>query len=172
MDCVMNEHYIFRKATREEVPGVFAMILKRMAWMDGVGIRQWNITKYDARYPLWYYEERQREGELFILTDRETGELLCVGGLLRADERWPDTATASAYYLHHFASAPEHKGAGSVFIAMAEQYTAGQGIAYMRLDSAIGNEKLERYYGSRGYAPAGECKDGVYEGILRQKKLG
>jgi hypothetical protein len=41
----------------------------------------------------------------------------------------------------------------------------------MRLDSAVGNKNLERFYASRGYVEAGTCKDGLYEGILRQKKL-
>ena len=41
----------------------------------------------------------------------------------------------------------------------------------MRLDSAVGNKTLETYYTSRGYVEAGRCKDGLYEGILRQKKL-
>ena len=41
----------------------------------------------------------------------------------------------------------------------------------MRLDSAIGNKNLENYYASRGYRSAGFCKDGLYEGVLREKKL-
>ena len=45
------------------------------------------------------------------------------------------------------------------------------GKRYMRLDSAVGNKTLEVYYTSRGYVEAGFCKDGLYEGILRQKEL-
>ena len=60
---------------------------------------------------------------------------------------------------------------GTVFLEEAEKYTKAQGKAYMRLDSAIGNETLERYYVSRGYTEAGRCVDGLYKGILRQKKL-
>ena len=165
----MKEKYCFRQATKEELGEIFALILSRMAWMDSVGIQQWNATKYDKRYPMDYYEMRQKQGELFVMREGDTGKLLCVGGLLKEDERWPESA--SALYLHHFASDPAHKGMGSIFLEMAEAYTAQQGMEYMRLDSAIGNEKLENYYTSRGYVPAGECKDGAYEGILRQKKL-
>ena len=165
----MEEKYIFRQATKEEIGEIFALILSRMAWMDRVGIQQWNATKYDKRYPMDYYEMRQEQGELFVMRETASGKLLCVAGLLREDERWPEKA--EALYLHHFASCPEDKGAGSVFLQMAEQYAARQGMEYMRLDSAIGNGKLEHYYTSRGYVEAGFCKDGVYEGILRQKKL-
>ena len=164
----MKEKYIFRQATKEEIPEVFALIMRRVAWMDTVGIRQWNVTHYDQRYPLPYYEMRRQKEELFVLTD-ETGKIVSVGALLHEDERWPEPE--SAYYLHHLASDPEEKGTAGIFLEKAEEYTASQGKAYMRLDSAIGNGKLEQYYSSRGYVPAGNCKDGLYEGILRQKKL-
>ena len=59
--------YIFRQATAEEIPEVFALIMRRVAWMDTVGIRQWNVTKYDQRYPLCYYEMRRQKEELFAL---------------------------------------------------------------------------------------------------------
>ena len=99
----------------------------------------------------------------------EAGQILAVGALLHEDERWP--VQASAYYLHHLASRVDAKGAGSVFLNMAEDYTARMGKRYMRLDSAVGNKNLEHFYASRGYVEAGFCKDGLYEGILRQKKL-
>lgn len=164
----MTETYIFRQARPEEIRAVFDLIMGRVAWMDQVGIRQWNTTKYDQRYPLSYYEERRQLEELFVLTDR-AGDILAVGALLHEDERWPDPD--SAYYLHHLASRVDAKGAASIFLEKAEDYTARMGKKYMRLDSAIGNKTLEDYYTSRGYVEAGFCKDGLYEGILRQKEL-
>lgn len=163
------EQYIFRQATRQEIPAVFDLIMGRVAWMDQVGIRQWNTTKYDQRYPLHYYEMRRQQEELFVLEERATGQIVCVGALFHQDERWPDPE--SAYYLHHLASRVDKRGAGSIFLQMAEEYTAKQGKQYLRLDSAVGNKTLESYYTSRGYVEAGRCTDGLYEGILRQKKL-
>lgn len=164
----MDEKYIFRQATPQQIQAVFDLIMDRVAWMDTVGIRQWNTTKYDQRYPLYYYEQRRQQEELFVLTD-EAGKLLCVGALFHEDERWPEPE--SAYYLHHLASALDAKGSGSIFLEAAEAYTASQGKQYLRLDSAVGNKTLEEYYTSRGYTEAGRCTDGLYEGILRQKKL-
>lgn len=165
----MEERYIFRQATRQEVPAVFALIMRRVAWMDRVGIRQWNTTRYDERYPLDYYEQRRQMDELFVLEERATGKLLCVGALFHNDPRWP--APESAYYLHHLAAELDAKGAGSLFLQKAEDYAASRGKQYLRLDSAVGNKTLEDYYTSRGYVEAGRCTDGLYEGILRQKKL-
>ena len=164
----METNYIFRQAKKEEIPAVFDLIMGRVAWMDQVGIRQWNTTKYDQRYPLSYYEHRRQMEELFVLTD-EAGQILAVGALLHEDERWP--VQASAYYLHHLASRVDAKGAGSIFLQKAEDYTARMGKRYLRLDSAVGNYNLEQFYASQGYVAAGFCKDGLYEGILRQKKL-
>lgn len=163
------EQYIFRKAEKQEVPAVFALIMSRVAWMDQVGIRQWNTTRYDECYPPEYYEERRQKDELFVLEERSSGRLVCVGALFHEDARWPDPE--SAYYLHHLASAVDTKGAGSRFLQEAEAYTKNQGKTYLRLDSAVGNMVLENYYTTRGYVEAGRCIDRLYKGILRQKKL-
>ena len=56
----METKYIFRQAKKEEIRAVFDLIMGRVAWMDQVGIRQWNTTKYDQRYPLSYYEQRRQ----------------------------------------------------------------------------------------------------------------
>ena len=165
----MNSNYIFRQAKPEEIRAVFDLIMGRVAWMDQVGIRQWNTTNYDQRYPLDYYEMRRQMEELFVLEDTSTGQILSVGALFHEDERWPEPE--SAFYLHHLASRVDAKGTGSIFLQMAEDYAAGMGKKYMRLDSAGGHKTLEDYYTSRGYTEAGCCTDGLYEGILRQKRL-
>lgn len=165
----MKETFLFRPAEANEVQAVFDLIMRRVAWMDTVGIHQWNTTKYDERYPLSYYEEKRQAEELFLLENTETGEILAVGALFHEDERWPEQANAR--YLHHLASEVGKKGAGSIFLSEAERYAAKTGAEYLRLDSAVGNIVLEQYYTSRGYVEAGRCEDGLYYGILRQKKL-
>ena len=163
------EAYHFRQANEGEIQTVFDLIMGRVAWMDTVGIRQWNATKYDERYPLHYYEQRRQQEELFVLEERATGQIVSVGALFHEDERWPDSE--SAFYLHHLASRVDKQGTASIFLQLAEEYTAGCGKQFLRLDSAVGNKTLEAYYTSRGYVEAGRCTDGLYEGILRQKKL-
>ena len=165
----MEKKWVFRAVEPNEVQAVFDLIMRRVAWMDTVGIRQWNTTKYDQRYPLGYYEQRRQMDELFLLEDAQTGEILCVGALFHEDERW--TESANARYLHHFAAEVGKKGMGSVFLEEAERYAAETGVEYFRLDSAVGNTALEQYYTSRGYTEGGRCTDGLYAGILRQKKL-
>jgi hypothetical protein len=160
----------FRGITRDELDEAIALIRARVAWMDAVGIRQWNVTDYMGVYPRSYFEQIFVGGELFALYDA-AGRMLAVGALKQADERWQDAEDADAFYLHHFASAVDCPGAGSRFLACAEQYAKTAGKQYFRLDSAIDNPKLEQYYSKRGYRPVGQCVDGAYVGILREKKL-
>ena len=170
----MKNKFIFRQIKKEEIPEMFDIILERVKWMDETGIKQWNVTGYAEAYPLPYYEEKYEKGEVFVLGDLQSGKILCAGVLRNEDERWDhvcDSADGSALYLHNFASRVSSKGAGSIFLEYAENYAAKAGKQYFRLDSADDNEFLTAYYSSRGYLPAGECVDGPYTGIVREKKL-
>ena len=164
-----GKEYIFRKASADEVQEVFSMVLGRMAWMDSRGIRQWNVTGYVERFPLEYYQQRQKEDSLYVLTTAD-GRIVCVGVLIEEDFRW-GSDKAPALYLHNFASDSSEKGCGSVYLEEAEKLAFSMGKDYMRLDCARDNSFLNGYYSLRGYEMAGECVHGLYEGYLRQKPL-
>lgn len=165
----MKNRYLFRKIKKEEISIMFSMILQRMKWMDEKEIHQWNATKYDEVYPISYYEMERQKGELFALVDMDTNEIISAAVLKRKDERWRDNLPA--LYLHHFVSSINHKHAGEMFLRFAEQYALDNGQTYLRLDSAEDNHYLEQYYEKHGFIAVGTCKDGLYNGILRQKKL-
>ena len=164
--------YVFRPARADEVPAVFELIMARVRWMDEAGIRQWNVTDYAACYPPAHYEAARRRGDLFVLTD-DAGIAACAV-LRQDDERWPEGMQAAepAFYLHHLASRIGAKGAGCIFLQMAEEYALARGKTRFRLDSADDNAFLADYYAARGYLPVGTCVDGLYRGILREKILG
>ena len=164
-------HYVFRPAEEHEVPAVFELIMARVHWMDEVGIRQWNVTDYAGCYPPSHYEAARQRGDLFVLTD-DSGIAACAV-LRRDDERWPEAMQAAepAFYLHHLATRVGAKGAGLIFLQMAEEYALRQGKTRFRLDSADDNAFLADYYTAQGYVPVGNCVDGLYSGILREKVL-
>ena len=166
----MNELYFFREIKKEELKAALSIIKERIRWMDEVGIKQWNVTDYEEVYPLSYYEECRERGEIFVLVEKNTEDIVALGALKGTDPRWVEPK-GKAFYLHHLASSPKRAGAGSIFLSLAERYAKESGIEYFRLDSALGNEKLEEYYTSRGYIAVGECIDGKYIGVLREKKL-
>ncbi len=160
----------FRALTRAEVAHMRALILSRVAWMDEVGIHQWNDTDYDGVYPPAYYEECYEKGELYGLFDQESGQMLAVAALKERDPRWQEDG-ASAFYVHHLASRIGARGAGSRCLVEIEGHARKAGKTHVRLDSAVDNPTLAAYYTSRGYTPVGRCIDGAYAGILREKKL-
>lgn len=171
----MRNQYLFREIKKEEIPQMFQIILERMKWMDDKGIKQWNVTKYDEVYPPSYYEEKRRKGEVFVLEDTSINQIVCVGVLKEEDDRWQQECSGfhegTAFYLHNFATKVGKKEIGTVFLQLAEEYAAKKGKDYFRLDSADDNETLTQYYERQGYVPVGKCEDGLYTGILRQKKL-
>ncbi len=165
----MNDRYIFRKVLKSELEVIFNLIQARVKWMDKVGIKQWNVTDYEGVYPLSHYISCFERGEIFVLEDTLKSEIVCVGVLKHEDERW-DTEDDS-FYVHHLASKIGERGVGRVFLECSEKYSKECGKKYLRLDSAIDNEKLTKYYECLGYEPVGECIDGPYIGILRQKRV-
>ncbi len=169
-----HKGYAFRRIKEEEIPVMFGIILSRMKWMDEVGIDQWNNIFYDEVYPVSYYEEHRRMGEVFVLEEVSTGEIVSAAVLKNEDDRWehiPEYATKSAFYLHNFCARIDKKGAGSVFLDFAEEYARICEKDVFRLDSADDNKVLENYYASRGYIPKGFCIDGLYKGTLREKNI-
>ncbi len=165
----MKENYIFRKIKKHEIPAMFEIIGERVAWMDKVGIKQWNTTNYAEVYPLSYFEHKRQLGEVFVLEEIKTKTIVAAAVLMKEDARWPDIA--SALYLHNFATRIDYKGVGSIFLEFAEEYTKSKGYQYMRLDSDVDNRPLKGYYTVRGYKAVGECVDGLYKGTLREKRL-
>ena len=165
----MKDTFVFRELREEEVPVVFDMILSRIQWMDEQGIKSWNTTNYVDRYPITYYLEKTEQHEMFALADRETDRILCAGVLKQEDDRWHDNC--SAIYVHNLVAANDSKGAGSTFLRCAEEYARSKAKEYLRLDSIEGNHTITAYYEKLGFRAVGNCVDGDYRGILREKRL-
>lgn len=161
--------YIFRKIEKEEISEMFELIIERIKWMNEKGIKQWNITKYEEVYPLSYYEEKSEKGELFVLENISTKKIVSGAVLKEKDNRWQDDT--SSFYLHNFVSKIGEKNTGAVFLNFAEKYAVQKGKIFFRLDSAETNEALAEYYKSHGFYQAGKCEEGLYKGILWEKKL-
>ena len=161
--------YILKKAELSDMEAFYDLLNQRIAWMDEIGIKQWNYTGYWIRYPKEYYVNNMEAGRLIIL---KKGEKLAAAGVIyEEDERWENSTAVKAYYMHHFASDLTEKGSGSIYLEMLEDYARKMGKTHLRLDCAVDSPNLNRYYGERGYEVCGTCKDGLYEGITREKIL-
>lgn len=161
--------YDFRLAKNNEIDTIFSLYKKRVHWMDKAGIQQWNVTKYLEVYPISYYAERQRLGELYVLSKEDV--IIGAVVLLQNDEGWLKIVASPAYYVHNLVTEPSVKGVGKIILFEAEKMAISRGIQFMRLDCAVDNKFLNEYYDSMGYKIVGRCKEGVYIGNKREKEI-
>ena len=161
---------VFERAAERDVAPIYELIRARIAWQEENGIEGWNQTSYLDRYPPVYFTEQCHAGTLYVLRG-EDGRLCGAVVLLEEDVRWDGYPTLPAYYVHNLVSAPDAQGAGSEILRRTEQLARAHGKACVRLDCKRGNEAINRYYERAGYLACGECADGPYHGILREKTL-
>ncbi len=163
--------YALRPARPEEIGEIFSLYEKRVRWMDEKGIRQWNDSDYLNIYPADYYRKMREKDCLYVLTDAATGKIAGAGVLLAEDERWAESEDEPAFYVHNLATDSSAPGAGRALLAAAEALGQAHGKRYMRLDCAVDSAFLNGYYESLGYRAVGQCEDGPYVGVKRQKEL-
>ena len=161
--------YDFRLAKNNEIDTIFSLYKKRIQWMDKSGIQQWNMTNYLEVYPISYYADCQRLGELYVLSKED----VVIGAviLLQSDECWPQMADPPAYYVHNLVTELSVKGAGKIILSEVEKMAISKGIQFLRLDCAVDNKFLNEYYETMGYKMVGCFKEGAYIGNKREKEL-
>lgn len=162
---------VFCRAREADIPGIFALYEKRIAWMEAKGLHQWNATDYLTVYPQSYFRRQAAAGRLYGAEDRETGAILGAVVLLSQDDRWADRAGDPAYYVHNLVTDAAAPGLGCWMLGAIEALARKDGKAAIRLDCAVDNRALNDYYASHGYREAGYCADGAYQGIRREKRL-
>lgn len=159
----------FCAALPDQVDAVFALYEKRVQWMNANGIHQWNENAYLQVFPKEYYISQQEAGRLYVWLEGD--RVLGAAVLLEEDEGWIGQADARALYVHNLVTDPSARGVGKKLLSAGEALARQQGMECMRLDCARENAFLNRYYEDLGYLPLGQCTDGPYVGILREKKL-
>ncbi|MBR1783885.1 MAG: hypothetical protein IJ760_00395 [Bacteroidales bacterium] len=164
---------IIRKAALADVDRIMQLVQSRIDWMNLKGLHQWNETDYFGRYPRSYWEEAV--GSFMVGEDQ--GCVVVAVALYPDDVRWTrdgqytGALCGKAVYLHHLVSDPSYPGAGRDMMVAVEALSKARGINLLRLDSAVGNTVLERYYSALGYSPCGLCHDRLYHGVLREKQI-
>lgn len=161
---------VFQRASECDVPHIYALIRTRIVWMDERGLEGWNKTGYLNRYPESYFFKKCRAGELYVLRGTENA-LHGAVTLLTEDKRWDGLPPAHAIYLHNLVSAPDAHGAGRTILHDVEILARETGKEALRLDCICNNKALNYFYECAGYLACGECADGSYHGILREKRL-
>lgn len=160
----------FCPAPPEAVEEIYDLIRARIRWMDQRNIRGWNDTDYLRRFSPDYFRRESIDGHLYVLRSPR-GAIQGAVVLQETDPCWEDGGTAPAFYIHNLVSSLEHRGAGAEILRQVEILARSRGKKCLRLDCKKENERINRLYEELGYRPVGECAEGAYHGILREKRL-
>lgn len=163
--------YIFTRARIDEIQELYKIIEKRIRWMDENAIQQWNTTDYLNTYPIPYFEAHQKAGNLYVAKHCHSDEIHGLMVLMPFDTRWEGYEAFDSYYVHNFATDPSVKGLGSYMLEEAEKCAKKHGKIFLRLDCPYGNSYLNNFYQQKNFLPVGECIDGPYHGVRREKRL-
>lgn len=161
--------YKFMQADETMIDSIYELFIKRIEWMDRVGIKQWNVTNYIDAYPKEYYKMQIKEKQLYVIIGND--EIVGAIVLLENDERWDDSDKCSAYYLHNFVTDTKIKGIGKKILKFVEELARKNKKSKLRLDCSEDNDFLNNYYENAGYILVGRCTEGLYKGNKREKNL-
>lgn len=148
------------RATEDDIPQVAELLLKTAGWLRSRGSDQWSglLRGEDShRTP-----EAIKQGNVYLFRDGSVlaGMLMLLPQPSPWDrELWGADGSESAVYLHRLAINRDYAGQG---LGGRMLDWAGSGIRFperdrVRLDCDEGNEALNAFYRSKGYAYAGSA---------------
>ena len=158
--------YTFSPAAPEELPAAYALMERRIRWMQANGNPQWDT--YREAYPDTYFQTITAEGRLWLL--RTEGRVAAMISLWDTDDQWSDGTPA--LYLHNLAADGDFPGAGAEILRRFAEAARAQGLDRLRLDCSAENPRLNDYYAQQGFAFAAALPgDEYYRPNLREKLL-
>ena len=158
--------YTFSPASLDDLPAVFALIDRRVLWMQQRNNHLWDA--YREVYPDDYFRDLVREGRLYLL--KRDGEAAAMISLWDSDEKWTDGAPA--LYLHNLAAEERFPGAGAEILRRCGDCARTLGRDRLRLDCTAHNPRLNDYYEGQGFAYVSTCPGDIYyTPNLREKTL-
>jgi GNAT superfamily N-acetyltransferase len=158
------------RASRSDLPDVYALLEEASAWLSEKGLLQW----YPA-YPLERFTRQVEEGDVWYWKGGES-VIATVTLLPRRPEYYPDHVwndALPAWYVCRLALTRRLAGAGvgKRLLTQIENDAAAARLRALRLDVTASNPFLEEYYKALGYrrAALGESKGG--QSIFMEKAL-
>lgn len=156
----MNTNYKLRRAEKKEIGDVLELYNNLIDTLDrNINYPHWTKGYYPN---LEYLEEKQKEGELFVLTD--SGEIVGVSILntSRIDDykkvNWSlDVPEEEILTIHTFAIKDNLRqtGLGLIFLKLIEDYAKENNFKTIHLDTIYGNDPAVRLYEKAGYTNLG-----------------
>ena len=148
--------YTFSPASFDDLDAVFALIDRRVLWMQQRNDHLWDF--YREVYPDDYFRDLVRDGRLYLL--KKEGEAAAMISLWDSDEKWTDGAPA--LYLHNLAADEQFPGAGAEILRRCGDRAKAEGKDRLRLDCTALNPLLNAYYEGQGFAYVATCPGDIY----------
>jgi GNAT superfamily N-acetyltransferase len=154
-----------RRARRDEIEVVLAVLADAAAWLRARGVEQWPDL-----FPTEWVTPAIQAGETWLA--EANGE--AVGTLV---VQWDDPLFWAGYpsdagYLHRLAVRLHGEGLGGRLLRWAEHHAAGAGKPYLRLDCVATNEWLRAYYERAAYEHVGDVTVDEYVQSRYEKRVG
>ncbi|HEX7917861.1 MAG TPA: GNAT family N-acetyltransferase [Gemmatimonadales bacterium] len=137
-------------STNADLDRIFALYDAGTAYQKAMGGKQWQ------GFERALIEQEIAEGRQYKLLSE--GRIVGVFALTFDDKiLWGDRSTDPAIYIHRIAIDPAFRGQGSVprIVAWARDYCRAHGQRFIRMDTGSGNDRLNAYYVSCGFAYLG-----------------
>lgn len=153
---------VFRKATKEEIPRIWEIILQAKAQMKRAGSEQWQ----DGYPTVEIIGNDIEQGIGFVICDKE--RVIAYGAVSfdsePAYEEIAEKWQGSSYVVvHRLAVADEckHRGVAHAFFDYTEQYALQKGIGSFRVDTNFDNAYMLRLMKSCHFVYRGEVHYGI-----------
>ena len=138
----------FRAAVEADLPAMHEVYMSVVAWIRARGETHWPIEKLSVDH----LREWADLGEAYVAS--VDGDIVGAARVQRSDTHvWPDRDDGSALYIHKLAvtRAARGRSIGRQMLSAVEQRATNEGVGAVRLDTAMVNHRLVRYYLDAGY---------------------
>lgn len=168
-----------RLARPEELDGIWALVRRAIVRMLERGNDQWASDDYPTRE---IFGEDIANGDLWCAVD-EDDTILGVAALISRHDadygRVPFRCPEPAVALHRIAVDPVHegRGVGSALFARCEQLGRALGVAALRIDTYITNDRMQNMILRNGYEYVGDVyyyrplPNYCYEKLLKEDTI-
>ncbi len=155
-------------ASPSDANSIWQLRCQREEWLAARGIDQWR----PGEVPVSTVQDQVQRREWHVV--RQDGEVIAALRVLWADPDFWGPDDGAAVYVHGLMVDVDHAGAhlGSALLGWAADLAERRGRSYLRLDSALTNPALTRYYERLGFTRKGRKQIGdLFEVILRERAV-
>jgi GNAT superfamily N-acetyltransferase len=148
------------RASAAQLADVVDILEDAFVWVTTLGQRSYPAGSFTApaSRPRAQVLEALEAGELYLA--RVRGDPAGTVSLFEEDEAYWPGASRDALYVHKLAVRRRYAGLrlGGAILRWADERARERGKAFLRLDTAAGNEPLLAYYGRAGFRRMGEVR--------------